>query len=327
MRQLHEKLHLQHHRHTGRRLHHKHTSYHGLMVLFVLAGTLMLAVTALGRATADTFSVGATVKAPIPSSPAIITSPSEGDRLGSDSQVVTGSCPIVTPQAIVAIVVDNENVGSAICDGANDFALPLRLSPGTHTVIAQVMTITGDTGPASTPLHITFTPGSTRTSATVTSQPNGPVATPNPLVITSEGTMLWLGDDKTATWVGTIGGGTPPYKVLIDWGDGTNKTSSDQGAGAASFDHTYTTLQPYNMSLSITDANHVALHEQFAVASFSTSAASLSVLGSATTKPTSPLSNSGTILGLYGLYLTAVAVFGIAWIEAKHAAKELKHAG
>jgi hypothetical protein len=327
MRQLHEKLHLQHHRHTGRRVHHKHTSYHGLMVLFVLAGVLMLVVTALGHATADTFSVGATVKAPIPSSPAIITSPSEGDRLGSDSQLVSGSCPIVTPQVIVAITVDNANVGSAICDGANDFALPLRLSPGAHTVVAQAMTITGDTGPASTPLHITLAPTSTRTSATVTSQPNGPSTTPNPLVIAPEGTMLWLGDDKAATWAGTITGGTPPYKVLIDWGDGTSKTSSDQGAGDASFGHTYTTLQPYNMSLSVTDADHVALHEQFAVASFSTSAASISVLGSATTKPNSPLSNSGTVLGLYGLYLTAVAIFGIAWIEAKHAAKELSHAG
>jgi hypothetical protein len=187
------------------------------------------------------------------------------------------------------------------------------------------MTITGDEGPASASLHITLAPSNTKTSATVTSQPNGPVTTPNPLAITPNGTMLWLGDDKTATWAGTITGGTPPYKVLVNWGDGTIKTF-DQDAGNASFDHAYTELQPYNMSLSVTDASHIALHEQFAVASFSTSAASLSVLGSATTKPTSPLSNSGTVLGLYGLDLTAIAICGIAWIEAKHAAKELNHA-
>jgi hypothetical protein len=322
---LHRHLHLQHHRHTGRKLHHRHTSYHGLVVILLVAGAVMLFVTALGRTTVNAFSVGGTVKAPVPSSPAIITSLNDGDKLHYDSQNITGSCPIITPQVVVAILIDNVNVGSAVCDSANDFSLPVRLAPGAHAIVAQALTITSDPGPASVPLHVSFVPSNHKTTSTVTSQPNGPVISPNPLVISPQGSLLWLGDNKTATWAGTITGGTPPYKVYIDWGDSTRDTT-DQTAGNASFNHTYSTLQPYNMSLSITDAAHVALHEQFAVASFATSSASLNVLGSATTKPVSPFAGSSKVMGLYGLYMTAVAVVGIVWLEARQAAKEHAHA-
>lgn len=324
MNSIHRHLHLQHHRHTGKKLHHRHTSYRGLAIVLVAAGALMLAVTALGHATADSFSVGATVRAPIPSSPAIISTPSDGDVVASDSQVVTGSCPIITPQVIVAVMLDNVNVGSAICDSANDFSLPLRLAPGAHAISAQVYTITGDAGPASSPVHVTYSAAAHAAVGSVTSQPNGAVTTANPLAITPQGSTLWLGNDRSVVWTGTIAGGSLPYRVLVDWGDGSYQTVTLTST-TASFDHTYATLQPYDMSISVTDAAHVALHEQFAVASYATSAASLAALGSATTQPQSPFTST-SVLGLYGLYLTALAVFGIVWLEAKHAARQLSHA-
>lgn len=324
MNRLHRHLHLQHHRHTGKKLHHQHTSYRGLAIVFVAAGAMMLTITALGHATADSFSVGATVRAPIPSSPAIIDFPAEGDAVTSDSQVVTGSCPIITPQVVIAITLDNVTAGSAICDSANDFSLPLRLAPGAHTISAQALTITGDPGPTSSPVHVTYKATALSTSSTITSQPNGITATSNPLVIAPQGPLLWLGDDKSVSWSGSISGGTPPYRVLVDWGDGSRQTLTQNGPDA-SFDHVYTTLQPYNMSLSVTDAAHVALHEQFAVASYATSATSLAALGSTTTNPQAPFADTKSMLGLYGLYVTALAVFGIVWLEAKHAAVGVSH--
>jgi hypothetical protein len=322
MQRTHQKLHLQHHRHTGRKLHHRHTSYHGLVVVFVVAGIAMLAVSAMGRAAASSFSIGATVKAAVPATPPLISSPADGSTVASDSQLVAGSCPIITPQVVVTVLLDDTFAGSAVCDADNDFSLPLRLAPGAHTIVAASLTITGDAGPATPATRVTYTPGGTQATGSVTSQPNGVASGENPLYISSDTQMMYLGDDKTATWSGTITGGTAPYQVVLDWGDGKHQTL-DQAAGLASLAHTYATLASRNMSVSVIDTKNVALHMQYATASFATTAAPATA-APATTTPGSGSSTS--IFGLYGLYLTAVAVFGIVWVEAKHTAREIVHA-
>jgi len=326
MRVLHQKLHLQHHRHTGKVLHHKHTSYRSLAVIFTLAGLSMLTLSQLANAAADSlFNITGTLATPVPSVAAVIAAPSNGASLTASPTSVAGSCPVVSPQVIVGVDVDGTRAGSSICDDNNDFAVPVTLSPGPHNLIARTYTITGGNGPDSGPLPITYSPTkplalSRRSVITLASAVK---ATPKPttassapvITATADAPFSYLGASKAITWSGNISGGSAPYHVLADWGDGSQDDFSVP-AGRQALAHSYPTVQSHNLTLYIMDATGDSLTKQFAVAAYSTLAGHSSPLASTTGSS----HRSSTVIGLYGLFITILAISAIFWIESKHAA-------
>ncbi|HSX15680.1 MAG TPA: hypothetical protein VLF40_02730 [Candidatus Saccharimonadales bacterium] len=302
---VHHHLKLKHHRHTGRRLHHKHTSYRGLAVVLVLAGVVMVATALLQHAAASAFSVGGVVAITPPKVSATISTPVAGATLTSQDELVAGTCPLVTPHVAVVIKMDGNVAGSAMCDDNENFAMPLRFAAGAHTLVAQVFTLTGGQGPDSQPSTVTYKP--TR---------NTPVATG--ITASSEDTFSVIGGDQTAKWDGTISGGTAPYNVIINWGDGQRENHTITLASAnlnQHFTHKYDTVQSYNSLVAISDADGHSVQLQYAAVSY-TVPAPMAVVSS-----TSPLVTP-TIAGLYGLFITVVAVSSIIWLEAKHAARQ-----
>jgi hypothetical protein len=297
---MHQLLKLQHHRHTGKLLHHRHTSYRGLAALLVIAGFFMLAVSAANHAAADTFGVAAMVESPIPTTPATIASPNSGTSISSSSVLIVGSCPIVTPQVVVRIRVDGITAGTGACDSDNDFSVPITLSAGNHQITAGTITITDQQGPTSSPIQLTSTAATTTPTAE----------------IAATGPFIYLGADKTATWTGQVtsaSGG--PQHVHIDWGDGNQNNLTVQ-PGEQSFSHHYTTLDSRNIWLAVASPSGGATSEQFAVAAYTTAAVADTAIGT-----TTPPFDTSTMIGLYGLYVTALSVTAVFWLEAKHAAR------
>jgi len=308
MRVLHQKIHhhlkLQHHQHTGKVLHHRHTSYRGLAVVFAFAGLAMVAVTVAGRVAADSLvSVQAMVAPPVPTAAAIITQPADGAKLTKSSLLVLGSCPIVSPQVVVQIVVDDSSVGSAVCDSNNDFSLPITLSGGAHTLVTKTYTIISRPGPIGTPVHITA-PTSTASKTS-----------PSPVALYTSTPLSYLGDDRAASWTGTVSGGTPPYHIHIDWDDG-KQDNITSNSGNQSFGHAYIRLASYNALITVADSAGHATSQQFAVGAYTLAAAKTSLTAYRTSVVT-----PATLFGLYGMFLTAVSVSGIVWVEAKHTAR------
>jgi len=306
MRVLHQKIHhhlkLQQHTHTGKLLHHKHTSYRGLAVIFVLTGMAMAAVTIAGRVAADSLAMQGMVLAPVPTSAALIAQPADGARLTNGSALVAGSCPIISPQVVVQILADGAVTGSATCDSNNDFSLPVTLSAGAHKLVAKTYTITDQSGPVSGPVSVTV-PVSTMTKTS-----------PSPVVVTASAPFSSLDSDNSAMWSGTISGGTPPYHIHIDWNDGKQDNLTSVNT-QQSFKHTYVTFASYNPLLTVADSGGHATSEQFAVGSYTLAAAKISP--SSYNAAVTP----ATLLGLYGMLVTAVSISGIIWLEAKHAAQ------
>jgi len=296
---LHTHLHLQHRKHTGKLLTHHHTSYRGIMVLLLVAGTAILGMNLIARAAADALvSVGATVAVPAPTAPAGITSPANGTTETTGATLVAGNCPFTSPQPVVIIRVDGTAAGSAICDTSNRFALPLSLSTGNHTLIAQAASITGGMGPASTAVYV--------------HTPHGSVVPDDAPVITATNPFIYLGTGNTAVWDGSITGGTPPYHVRIDWGDGTQDTQV-LGAATHTLSHIYRAYTPHNIYLTASS------HDYFATAQYAVVTPTNAPVTDATDTDNQSLVNTSTAFGLYGLYVTLLAVFGIIWLEAKHA--------
>jgi len=306
MRVLHQKIHhhlkLQQHEHTGKLLHHKHTSYRGLAVVFIVAGMAMTIVTIAGRVAADSLAVQGMVLAPVPTSAALIAQPADGARLTSASTLVAGSCPIVSPQVVVQILVDASVAGSATCDSTNDFALPVTLSSGVHTLVAKTYTITDQSGPAGNPVHVTVP-----TSAAI--------AAATPVKLVADTPFSSLDSDASVNWSGIVSGGTAPYHIHIDWNDGKqdNFTTADS---RQSLSHHYIKFASYNPLVTVADSAGHATSQQFAVGTYTLAAAKISA--SAYHTAVTPK----TLFGLYGILLTVVSVSGIIWLEAKHAARQ-----
>lgn len=327
MRLLHQKLHLQHHAHTGKVLHHKHTSYRSLAVVFTLAGLTLVGLNQLASATAQSlFNVTGTLATPVPSVAAVITTPSPGAIVAASPSTIAGSCPVVSPQVVVAIDVDGVRAGSSICDSNNDFSVPVTLTPGDHKLLAHTYTITNGSGPDSTVLPITYSPGKpvsvaphrglvTLASAVKAAPTTTAVSNAAAITATADQPFSYLGASKEITWSGTISGGNAPYHVLADWGDG-NQDDYNVPTGKQALAHSYSEVQSHNLTLYIMDAAGHGLTEQFAVAAYST----LINHGTLLTANDSSSHRSSTTVGLYGLLATALAISVIFWIESKHAA-------
>jgi hypothetical protein len=268
------------------------------LVLFV-AGISMLGIGIMQRVAADNLvSIAVTVPAPIPSTPPIITIPSDGDTIRSTDTMAAGSCPLITPQAVIGLVLDDKAIGTASCDANNNFSFPLHLTAGNHTLAASAYTFTGGVGLTSDPITLTVNPV-VRTGAAAATDP--PHFEPDSIFVN-------LDANSTATWSGTVYGADPSYTLDIDWGDG-NQERQTVNPGSQEFSHRYTTFASYNVAFTLSNAT-ASYTQQYAVASYTAATPSANNLGTAR-----PASGS-TTLGLYGLFVTVVAVVGIVRLHA-----------
>jgi hypothetical protein len=321
---VHRHLHLQHHHHTGRVLHHRHTSYRGLAVVLVLSAAFIVGLNVLSRATADSIYVTARNPAPIPATPAEITSPSDGTVIHTANLTVSGTCPVIVPRVIIAIVDNGTEVGSMACDTNNEFSVPVTLNYGDHTLLARSYTITDDTGPDSISVHVSYplpppppiasspnTTGTPQRTNAPSSQTPSEESGVSPLSITSAKPFIVYGPSKDALWIGHISGGKPPYTLTIDWGDGRNETHIVANSVEQYLRHHYRVVQSYDVSFTISDA--AGQHLQWHIAAVSPYSA-----------PVAPLLSTGDgswywhqWIGIYGAYLLLLAVFGYIWARSR----------
>lgn len=302
MRILHQKLHLQHHRHTGKVLHHRHTSFRSLALVFVLAAATMGGLAIMQRVTAESLvSISASVHVPRPQTPAIIALPADSASIPDGDTLIAGSCPILSPQAVILVSVDGAVVGSAVCDGNNNFSLSADLTPGAHTILADAYSIDGDKGPSSQAVHVTCRTV-VHTGAT----------TSQPFTFNSSNSFTTIGNDKNVEWLGTIIGSAASYKLTVDWGDGTYGSYSVK-AGVVHASHRYANIASYNITVAAADTSGNYQHQQFAATASTTDNPTPLSTASYTDQASS---RTATVMGLYGLFVTIVCVVAIVRLHA-----------
>ena len=301
MRTLHKKLHLQHHRHTGRLLHHKHTSYRGLAVVLGLSTAFIIGLTSLARATADSLYVYARIPAPVPTTAPVITDPNSNRTTSKAPLTVSGVCPVIDPKVIIVILDNGSEAGSGACDANNNFQISITLQPGANLLVARSFTITGDSGPDSGPVTVTYNP---------------PVPPPalgssgnnvSPLDLTIDESFMTFSREKDALWIGSIIGGTPLYSLRINWGDGVQNNYTLATAGQHTATHHYSTLKPYDVIFYLSDHSGQHLIRHYAAVP--------GYVPPAVTSPLTTLNGRGktNLFGLYGIYLLGLAAFGWLW--------------
>ncbi len=235
-----------------------------------------------------------------PTRAASITTPRDSASFTSTPVTVAGLCATGN---LVKLFDNNVFVGSSLCVSGS-YSLKIDLFSGGNLLVARVYDALDQAGPDSNSVNVRFTDAefaqfASRVSLTSTYARRG----------------AFPGDELV--WSLALNGGTGPYAISVDWGDGSAPALQSQSV-AGSFDakHTYTNAGVYTVTVRATDKNDVAAFLQLvSVANGATQQSNATSdkdkNGTATTAA------SGTVLWLPTLFLLVLLPV-IFWLGRRH---------
>ena len=243
-----KRLHLIHRKHTAKLLHRRHTSYPLLAFLLLSIGVLLTAMTLQAKAATVTVT-GVNLGDP-PTTPAVITSPIDGDRFTDDSIVVSGTCP---GGFYVKLLRNNVFSGSVLCAVDDTFTISTSLFAGRNDLEARIYNIANNEGPRSGEITVYYdTPDEEPTPT----EPSGSV-----FYLATEYFYKAAYTGQEISWDFDIFGGKAPFDATVSWGDGTTSTHSANGR-KLTIKHTYNSLdderQHFVIKITLKDANSKA---------------------------------------------------------------------
>jgi hypothetical protein len=277
--------------HTGRSIHRRHTSHGVLLLALILTGVLLFnnlgTLRAYGLQGSGTTTITVNVAGAPPTVGADITYPTTDTTTKSPQIQVTGTCP---SNLLVAIYNNGVFAGSSVCTNNGSYATVVQLIVGLNILQAQDYDGLNQPGPATSQIRITReqdstpitsvnpeTPPIATSPADIAPNPN-PIATPpapqptvNPCFDTSKTDSLNPVDPtiianciKRSVFTGDtitiplrVTGGTAPYALSIDWGDGLTDLKTVLDSNYHNYEHTYKTAGIIGVSFKTTDAKGV----------------------------------------------------------------------
>jgi hypothetical protein len=181
-----------------------------------------------------------TVKTPPPTTAPTIAVPTSGQTFTNMPITVSGTC---TTDLLIKIFANNVFVGSALCTSGS-YSLQVTLFEGRNDLVARQFDALDQPGPDSNIVTVTFN--------NVQFQDSG---IPQ-LTLTSPYARKGANPGEELVWPITISGGTSPYAVSVDWGDGKGQSLSSQPfAGTFNITHVYDSAGVYTVIIRATDKN------------------------------------------------------------------------
>lgn len=256
---------MSHHRHSGRVLPRTSTSYPLLTMIVLCVGVLIGGWTQIVKAATPVgspqlqanYTVHASVPAPAPTRPAVIASPADNQHFSEKPIIISGSCPVDANGGYVSIYRNNFYSGTAICDSNGSYQLSIDLFSGANQLVARIYNFTDGAGPDSTPITVYYdapataivpvqgssnakTKSATQGFSINSSPASGSLpVTAVPLTLSTDFTIRGYYVGQQSVWQLDLEGGTAPYAVAIDWGDGSNGIVSRGTSGLIKITHIY----------------------------------------------------------------------------------------
>jgi hypothetical protein len=250
--------------------------------VFLLLCTGVLLVGWTMRAGAVSFAVKGRIPAPPLSDPAVITSPADNTHFKTKPIDVAGTCP---SDSYIKILRNGQFAGTTLCDNATKtFTLSVDLVVGANQLEAHDFNITDDEGPQSTPITVYYDP-----PALPVVSPSGqpPVVKPKlaPFVITGDFTYMGIAAGQSGSWHIKLGGGSAPYALHVNWGDGQDSTYSSSN-GEVDISHVYSSAGLFKIKITAADGlGNNAFMQIFAVVNSRAGALQLSGITKITAGP------------------------------------------
>ncbi|MCA9323679.1 hypothetical protein KC992_01100 [Candidatus Saccharibacteria bacterium] len=215
-----------------------------LIVSFSIATFfLVLGASPTSAQTSQSESVGltGTISAPPPTQGATITIPSSGQSFTDVPIPVRGLCPT---GLLVKLFKNNVFAGSVQCTNGT-FELSIDLFTGTNELIARVYDDLDQPGPDSNTVNVEFVDPRKGAGTRVS--------------VTSNFAKRGANPGQTLTWPIIISGGSGPYAISVDWGDGKSPDLLSQPfPGTLDVKHVYDAAGVYNIVIKVSDSNGAA---------------------------------------------------------------------
>jgi hypothetical protein len=174
-----------------------------------------------------------------PKQAASISSPTNGAVFGSVPITVSGLCP---KGLLVKIFANNVFVGSVQCE-TGSYSIQVDLFSNQNELVARVYDSLDQQGPDSNSVTVTFNDQQFIQYGTHVS-------------LSSLYAKRGADPGQVLTWPIILSGGTGPYAISVDWGDGSAPDLQSQSfAGSFDIKHTYKSAGVYKIIIKITDAN------------------------------------------------------------------------
>lgn len=212
-----------------------------LLTLLVGAVLLQPVQAAIPAPEPGSGSVGleGTISTAPPKQGATITSPGNGASFTTMPVTVTGLCP---SNLLVKLFSNNVFIGSVICAGGS-YSLQVNLFPGQNELIARVYDALDQAGPDSNTVLVTYVDARFIQFGTSVS-------------LSSDFARKGANPGSELVWPIILSGGTGPYAISIDWGDGSpTDLLSQTFAGTFDIKHTYKAAGVYRIIIKATDKN------------------------------------------------------------------------
>jgi hypothetical protein len=180
------------------------------------------------------------ISAPPPTSAPTISSPTNGQVLSSIPVEVRGIC---TGDLLVKLYKNNVFSGSDQCRNGS-YSITIDLFSGRNELVARHVDELDQQGPDSNVVGITFNDGATRPNLS------------ERITVTSVYARRGANPTETLTWPIIISGGTPPYAVSVDWGDGSQSdVYSVTLPGEFTIKHVFSQAGVYRALIKVSDKN------------------------------------------------------------------------
>jgi hypothetical protein len=276
----------------------------GFMLLAI--GLLLIGITFKSSADSVDLKVKAKISAPLPTQPAIITSPINNQTFKYKPITVSGTCPTDNyPGNYVVLLRNGVNSGAVPCSSDGTFRIESDLFAGNNELIAQIYNVTDDAGPPSDAVTVQYDP------VTATVPLDSQSLTIPPFLLKTDFKYKSYLTGQSVNWDLEISGGEPAYAIKVDWGDGQTSLISQKSQGKFTIEHKYNQPgQPpsynYTVKVSAVDGGSRTAYIQFFIRVNPFNAP----LQAGPTNTTSSTSSSSSLLGL-NLLAVAWPAYGI----------------
>lgn len=183
-----------------------------------------------------------TIPSPPPKTAATIATPVSGRTFTAIPITVSGLC---STGLLVKVFSNNIFIGSAQCEKGS-YSLQVDLFGGQNDIVARVYDSLDQAGPDSNTVSVTF-------------QDAQFAAFGQRISLSSTLAKLGANVGSQLSWPIVLSGGTGPYAISVDWGDGSAADLKSQPfAGAFNITHVYKSAGIYRVVVKATDSTGAA---------------------------------------------------------------------
>ena len=233
-----------------------------------------------------------------PESPAAINSPVAGETITDTPITVSGTCE---PELVVELFKNDSFSGSAVCDENGTFEIETSLFRGENELLLGVRDLLGQSGPESDTVTVEYDPQVTGTDREI-----GPE-----LILTSPISFRGAAPGSEISFPLDLSGGSGPYAISINWGNGDSDVVSRDDTGSFDISHTYDNPGIYRIVIQATDDN-----ERFTFLQL-TAVIDGEVRGELTEEDTEPARVETSYI-LWPMYVLAALVPVAFWLGMRH---------